>query len=138
MQTYEERTKDNQYKIDIFRAKQQLPYEAKVQHAKNRAWEFYERMGGNVCVNVGGLDSITLLLFLRHIGIDVPAVSVSSLEDKSIQRIHKQLGVIRLKAALKDDGKPVEEDRYHSRVWISGIVKGDCRKDRHAPAPHPQ
>ncbi len=106
MQTYEERTKDNPYKIDVFRAKQQLPYEAKVQHAKNRAWEFYERMGGNVCVNVGGLDSITLLLFLRHIGIDVPAVSVSSLEDKSIQRIHKQLGVIRLKAALRDDGKP--------------------------------
>lgn len=106
MKTYEERTKDNQYKIDMFKLKQNLPYEAKVQHAKNRALEFYERMDGQAFVSVGGLDSITLLLFLRSIGINVPAVSVSSLEDKSIQRIHKQLGVIRLKPTLRDDGKP--------------------------------
>lgn len=106
MQTYEERTKDNQYKIDVFRLKQQLPYEAKVQHAKNRACEFYDRMEGQAFVSVGGLDSITLLLFLRSIGIDVPAVSVSALEDKSIQKIHQQLGVIRLKPAMRDDGKP--------------------------------
>ena len=37
--------------------------------------------GHNVHVSVGGLDSITLLLFLRSIGLDdVPAISVSALE----------------------------------------------------------
>lgn len=88
------------YKISVFRQKQSLPYEAKVAHAEIRAREFYSRIigeGHNVHVSVGGLDSITLLLFLRSIGIDIPAVSVSSLEDKSIQRIHRQLGIIPLK-----------------------------------------
>lgn len=46
---------------------------------------------------MGGLDSITLLFFLRKIGIDVPAISVSLLEDKSIQKIHKEIGVISIK-----------------------------------------
>ena len=55
---------------------------------------------------VGGLDSITLYLFLRSIGIDVPAVSVSSLEDKSIQKVHKALGVIPLKSATDATGRP--------------------------------
>lgn len=106
MTTYEERTKDNAYKIAMFRMKQNLPHEAKVAYAANRVREFYDHMGGDVFVSVGGLDSITLLLFIRSLGLDVPAVSVSSLEDKSIQRIHKQLGVERLPSALRTDGKP--------------------------------
>ena len=106
MTTYEERTKDNAYKIAMFRMKQNLPHEAKVAYAANRVREFYDHMGGDVFVSVGGLDSITLLLFIRSLGLDVPAVSVSSLEDKSIQRIHKQLGVERLSSALRPDGKP--------------------------------
>ena len=86
----------------VFMQKQQLPYEAKVTHAKARAIEFYNeivgRRGENVHVSVGGLDSITLLIFLRDVcHLDVPAISVSSLEDKSIQEIHKALGVERLK-----------------------------------------
>jgi len=79
-----------------FAQKQSLPYAAKVIHAEIRAREFYDKMigeGKNCHVSVGGLDSITLLLFLRSIGIDIPAISVSSLEDKSIQRVHRQLGV---------------------------------------------
>ena len=54
---------------------------------------------------VGGLDSITLHVFLRSIGIDVPAISVSSLEDKSIQKVHKALGVISLPPAKREDGR---------------------------------
>ena len=65
----------------------------------------------NVHVGVGGPDSITLLMFLRSIGIDCPAVSVSSLEDKSIQRIHKQLGVIALKP-LKSKVEVIREFGY--------------------------
>ena len=86
--------------INEFQQKQSLPYKAKVTHAEKRAWEFYDTItgrGDNVHVSVGGLDSITLLVFLRHIGIDVPAISVSTLEDKGNQEIHKQLGVIDVK-----------------------------------------
>lgn len=101
-------------KIAEFIVKQKLHYSAKVQHAKNRAREFYNHPEIENChVSVGGLDSITLLCFLRSIGINVPAVSVSSLEDKSIQAVHKQLGVIALKpiktkvSVIQEFGFPV-------------------------------
>jgi 3'-phosphoadenosine 5'-phosphosulfate sulfotransferase (PAPS reductase)/FAD synthetase len=89
--------KNADHNIAVFKQKQSLPYEAKVRHAEIRAREFYDALDGRVHVSVGGLDSITLLLFLRGIGIDCPAVSVSSLEDGSIRRIHKELGVCALK-----------------------------------------
>lgn len=91
-------------KIAAFQVKQQQPYEFKVAYAEARAWEFYNECGKrglNCHVSVGGLDSITLLLFLREIGIDVPAISVSMLEDKSIIAVHKQLGVERLHPCKK-------------------------------------
>lgn len=95
------------YKISAFMVKEQLPYEQKVIHAKQRAREFVtecEMRCLNYHVSVGGLDSITLLMFLRSIHIDCPAISVSYLEDKSIQDVHKRLGVISLKSALRPDG----------------------------------
>ena len=70
--------------IGEFLQKQSLPYAQKVMHAKRRAWEFYDKITGEgkEChVSVGGLDSITLLVFFRSIGIDdIPAISVSVLE----------------------------------------------------------
>jgi hypothetical protein len=110
-----------------FIQKQSLPYEAKIILAERRAREFYEKITGadynaNAHISVGGLDSITLLLFLRSIGIDVPAVSVSSLEDKSIQEIHIKLGVIPLKPLMsKTDvinkfGFPVISKSKASRI----------------------
>lgn len=51
-------------------------------------------------ISVGGLDSITLLVFIRSLGFtaeDIPAVSVSSLEDKGNQEIHRRLGVDAIK-----------------------------------------
>ena len=90
--------KEQEPVIAQFRANQAGSYEDKVSRAGNLAWEFYNKMEGQCYVAVGGLDSITLLLFLRKEGLwDVPAVSVSSLEDKSIQRVHKALGVTALK-----------------------------------------
>ncbi len=94
-----------------FVQRQQLPYAAKVAHAENKAWEFYNRLNGNCYISVGGLDSITLLLFLRHIGIDAPAVSVSSLENPSIQKIHRLLGVQPLKP-IKTQRQVIEEYGY--------------------------
>ncbi|MEA4831602.1 MAG: hypothetical protein VB118_03175 [Oscillospiraceae bacterium] len=96
-------------KMADFMVKQKQPYEFKIRYAETRACEFVEQCdehGKNYHISVGGLDSITLLLFLRSLGIDAPAISVSYLEDSSIQAIHKQLGVIRLKPALREDGKP--------------------------------
>ena len=132
MKSVIERMKEEntEYKIAVFRQKQSLPYEAKVAHAEIRAREFYHELDGMCCVSVGGLDSITLLLFLRSLGIDVPAVSVSSLEDKSIQKIHKELGVIELKP-LKSK---VEVNREFGYPVISKETAGKISHIQH-PTP---
>lgn len=93
-------------KIKSFIEKQKYPYEVKVKYAEKKCREFVEgckERGLNCHVSVGGLDSITLLCFLRSIGIDIPATSCSSLEDVSIRRIHKQLGVIGLQPAMRSE-----------------------------------
>ena len=58
-------------------AMQNLPYEVKKKRSELRAYEFVQQMdarGKNAHVSVGGLDSITLYVFLMSIGIDVPAI----------------------------------------------------------------
>lgn len=130
-----------------FAQKQSLPYESKIRLAEKRAEDFYVRMsneGKNCHVSVGGLDSITLLLFLRSIGIDVPAISVSSLEDASIQQIHKQLGVesiVPYKSkvqVLHDCGYPIISKEKAGKIELlqnpteknktvrHAIMTGDC------------
>lgn len=103
-----ERMKDDKTdeKIAMFKLMQEQDYRFKIEHAEMRAWDFFKdkEVNGMCYVAVGGLDSITLLLFLRKIGIDVPAISVSGLEDPSIQRVHKELGVKTLLPAKKQDG----------------------------------
>lgn len=106
---------ENDARFEQFKRNQQEPYSSKRSRAVNLAWEFFKdpQINGQCYVAVGGLDSITLFLFLRSIGIDVPAVSVSSLEDKSIQKVHKALGVKALKplkskvAVIREFGWPV-------------------------------
>ena len=96
-------------KIARFRQNMTLPYEEKVAYALRRATEFAQkcdRRGLNYHVSVGGLDSITLLLFLREYGVCYTGISVSGLEDKSIQEVHKQIGVERLQSAKRKDGTP--------------------------------
>jgi len=96
--------------------KQSLPYEAKKIHAITRAREFYDRLDGNVFCSVGGLDSITLYLFLqKYVNKDIPGVSVSSLEDKSIQKIHRELGL----TALVPTKNKAEIIRYFGYPVIS-------------------
>lgn len=70
---------DTKRKVANFQAWQKEDYEFKRVFAEEAAWRFFEdpEIDGNCYVAVGGLDSITLLLFLRSIGIDVPAISVS-------------------------------------------------------------
>lgn len=99
---------DSRKKIADFMVKEQQPYEFKVKYAEIRAREFVsecDSRGLNYHVSVGGLDSITLFLFLRSIGINAPGISVSYLEDLSIQKIHRQLGIERLKSSVRPDGR---------------------------------
>lgn len=133
-------------------AMQNLPYEIKVKRAELRAREFIERlddMGKTAHVSVGGLDSITLLVFLRSIGLDIPAVSVSALEDKSIQKVHKELGVIRIapgkskKEILQKYGFPVISKKIAGRIELlqnpteknktvrHAIITGECGEQGH-------
>ena len=73
----------------IFTARQRLPYDIKLKRQARRAWQFYEELLNrdmNCHVSVGGLDSITLYIWLLSIGIEVPAISVTHVEDVSIQR----------------------------------------------------
>ncbi len=91
-------------KIADFHAKMKMDYDFKIRYAEIRAKEFADECGKrrlNYHVSVGGLDSITLYLFLQSIGIYAPGISVSYLEDKSIQKVHKQLGIERLQSAIK-------------------------------------
>lgn len=100
-------------RIADFNVKMQMPYSFKKKYAAIRAREFAtecDKRGLNYHVSVGGLDSITLLLFLRSLGIDAPGISVSFLEDASIQKVHRALGVECLKPLIREtreDGKPV-------------------------------
>ena len=53
-------------KISYFKVKQKQSYEFKVAYARSRAREFVkecDKRGINYHISVGGLDSITLLLF---------------------------------------------------------------------------
>lgn len=122
-------------------AMQALPYDVKVKRAELRAREYIERlddMGLNAHVSVGGLDSIVLLIFLRNIGIDVPAISVSALEDKSIQKIHKQLGVERVAPGkskvqiLNECGFPVISKKIAGRIDTLQHPTEKNRTVRHA------
>ena len=91
-------------KIADFMAKEKMDYDFKMKYAAVRAREFVRECDLrdlNYHVSVGGLDSITLFLFLKSIGIDAPGISVSYLEDLSIQRVHKALGIERLLSAVK-------------------------------------
>lgn len=92
-------------KIADFMAKEKQPYSFKKRYAAIRAREFAEeceRRGLNYHVSVGGLDSITLFLFLHSIGIYADGISVSYLEDRSIQQVHHALGIECLQSAVRE------------------------------------
>lgn len=51
-------------------------------------------------------------LFLKSIGIDAPGITVSSLEDMSIQKVHRALGLRRLKSAVRNVDENGTEHRW--------------------------
>ena len=95
-------------KIASFMQKEKQDYSFKRKYAQIRAQEFRsecDKRGLNCHVSVGGLDSIILYIFLHEVcGIDIPGVSASTLEDASIQRVHKAIGIINVPPLMRDDG----------------------------------
>lgn len=133
-------------------ALQSLPYKVKVGKAKQRIREFIygcDQLGFNTHVSVGGLDSITLLCLIKSMNIDIPAISVSVLEDKSIIKVHKQLGVVMLKPLktkheiLQEEGFPVISKKIATKIMAlqdptennatirHAIITGECGEKGH-------
>ncbi len=120
---------------------QGLPYEEKLSRQKEKAWEFYEEMQKRGCgchVSVGGLDSITLLIWLHSIGIHVPAISVSAIEDKGNQKVHKALGVEIVKSyktkvqVINEEGFPVVSKQIAGKIELLQNPTESNRTVRHA------
>ncbi len=150
--TTEEWKAEKKKKRAQFTAMQNLLYEVKIKRAEQRAHEFIAELDQrelNAHVSVGGLDSIILYLWLKSIGIDVPAVSVSSLEDGSIRRIHKALGIISIAPGkskvevLNEVGFPVISKKIAGRIDTlqhpteknktvrHAIITGECGAQGH-------
>ena len=123
-----------------FMQKQSLPYQAKIRHAELRARDFYDKLDGQVFCSVGGLDSITLLTFLREtVSKDIPGVSVSTLEDKSIQAVHKNFdNFVSLKPlkskvqVIKEYGFPVISKEKAGKIQMLQNPTDKNKTVRHA------
>ena len=94
--------------------KQNVPYSIKRRMSEQRIRDFYNEATGrgyNCHVSVGGLDSIVLCYLIRAMGYtddEIKFVSASTLEDISIQRVHKELGCICVKP-LRPKVKVIQE-----------------------------
>lgn len=136
----------------IFTARQNLPYDVKIRRQKLRAWEFWNEMESqdkDCHVSVGGLDSITLYIWLHSIGIHIPGITVSGIEDRSIQRVHKALGLEIVKSykskvtILNEIGFPVISKKIAGRINTlqnptennktvrHAIITGECGAQGH-------
>lgn len=120
---------------------QKLSYEEKLERQAEKAWEFYDEMklrGYGCHVSVGGLDSITLLVWLHSIGIHVPAISVSAIEDKGNQAVHRALGIEIVKPyrtkteVLNECGFPVISKRIAGKINLLQNPTKDNKTVRHA------
>lgn len=133
--------KAKQDMVKNFKKLQDMPYDIKVKRQEGIAKEFLIEMqsrGYNTHVSVGGLDSITLYIWLQSIGIDCPAISVSKLEDKGNQAVHKALGVEIIKSykskaqVLNECGFPVISKRIAGKINLLQNPTEDNKTVRHA------
>lgn len=124
-----------------FQTLQDMEYEDKIKRQTEIAKDFYNTLyeQGKEChVSVGGLDSITLFVWIRSIGIDVPGITVSSVEDKSNQKVHKALGLEILTSyktkveVLNEVGFPVISKKIAGRIDTLAHPTLDNKTVRHA------
>lgn len=132
--------------------KQRVPYSIKVMMAKDRIRDFIkecDRRGLNYHVSVGGLDSIVLAHLIKSMGYDIPFVSASTLEDKTIQAVHKEMGCIVVHPLknktkiLQEEGFPVLSKRIANKINTlanpteknatvrHAIITGECGEQGH-------
>ena len=132
--------------------KQRVPYSIKRKMSETRIRDFIEecdKRGLNYHVSVGGLDSIVLAHLIESMGYDVPRVSASSLEDKSIQAVHKEMGCIIVKPLkskvniLQEEGFPVLSKKIANKIDTlanpteknktvrHAIITGECGAQGH-------
>lgn len=124
-----------------FKVKQKQSYEFKIRYAKLRAWEFVkmcEKHEMNYHVSVGGLDSITLYLFLHSIGIRAPGISTSYLEDKSNQKVHKALGIIPIHPLKREDGSSWSKAKVIQEFGFPVLSKEIASKIEQLQNPSPK
>ena len=155
LDTLEEYKKHKQQKHQEMVMKQNVPYSIKKRMAQDRIRAFIDeadRRGLNYHVSVGGLDSITLGYLIRSMGYgpeQVPFVSASTLEDISIQRVHKEMGCIVVKPLknkadiLQEEGFPVLSKRIANKINTianpteanktvrHAIITGECGEQGH-------
>lgn len=121
--------------------KQNVPYSVKVEMSKSRIRDFIkecEKRNLNYHVSVGGLDSIVLAKLIESMGYDVPRVSASTLEDKSIQAVHKEMGCIvvnPLKSKvniLQEEGFPVLSKKIANKIDTLANPSEKNKTVRHA------
>lgn len=113
-------------RIADFRVKMQQPYEFKVNYAYTRVKEFIsecDKRGLNTHVSVGGLDSITLYKFINeYCGYSVHGISASALEDITIRRVHKELGIEAIRPyktkidVIKEFGYPILSKEIAAKI----------------------
>lgn len=148
----EEWKKQKKIQRAIFTAKQNLPYEVKLRRQARRAWEFWAEMESqdkNCHVSVGGLDSITLYIWLHSLGVHVTGITVSGIEDQSIQKVHRALGLEIVKSykskvtILNEIGFPVISKKIAGRINTlqnptennktvrHAIITGECGAQGH-------
>lgn len=132
-----------------FQTLQELSYEEKLERQEKVAKEYYKTLEGRCHASVGGLDSITLYIWLLSLGLDVQAISVSSAEDKSIQKVHRALGVEIVHSykskieVINEVGFPVISKKIAGRINTlqnpteknktvrHAIITGECGKQGH-------
>lgn len=124
--------------------KQCVPYSVKVRMAQDRVRSFIEecdRRNLNYHVSVGGLDSIVLGHLIRSMGYkenQVPFVSASTLEDKTIQAVHKEMGCIVVYPlknkvnVLQEEGFPVLSKKIANRIDTLAHPTDKNKTVRHA------
>lgn len=125
MNVYERMEAENAYEnIERFKLNQKKSYGAKLDHAAFLIGD-YLRNTDNCHISVGGLDSITLYMFINFSDhwymkdirkmyperFPIHGISCSFLEDPSITRVHRALGIELLKPACDKDGKPYNKVR---------------------------
>lgn len=154
-ETIEEYKKHKLEKHREMLMKQNVPYSIKIRMAKDRIRSFIDecdRRGLNYHVSMGGLDSIVLGALIRSMGYSerlVPFVSASTLEDKSIQEVHKEMGCIVVKPlkpkvkVLQEEGFPVLSKKIANRIDTiahpteknktvrHAIITGECGEQGH-------